>query len=82
MKAVNVFVWDSLGTFLGEGGRRGKKRKKSDSESFSGEEGSDEERPTKKRGRPQKINKEIIKGFSEAEVSSNVILLYFSCFLT
>lgn len=57
---------------LGEGGRRGRKRKKTDSESGSGEEGSDEDRP-KKRGRPRQNNKEIIKGFSEAEVSNNFV---------
>ncbi|KAG8288701.1 transcriptional regulator [Homalodisca vitripennis] len=51
----------------GEGSGRGKKRKKrTDSESGS-EEGSDEERP-KKRGRPRQANKEIIKGFTEAEI--------------
>lgn len=54
--------------FSGEGGGKGnKKRKRTESE--SSEEGSDEDKP-RKRGRPRMTPKEVIKGFTDAEVSS------------
>lgn len=50
----------------GEGTGKGKKKRKR-TESDSSEEGSDEEKP-RKRGRPRMIPKEVIKGFTDAEI--------------
>ncbi|XP_066991707.2 chromodomain-helicase-DNA-binding protein 1 isoform X2 [Anabrus simplex] len=51
----------------GEEGGRGKKRRKRHEDSESSEAGSDEERP-KKRGRPPATPREVIKGFTDAEI--------------
>ncbi|KAK9497686.1 hypothetical protein O3M35_004364 [Rhynocoris fuscipes] len=50
-----------------DGGARGKKKRKRGDEPESTEEGSDEEKP-KKRGRPRAPNKEVVSGFSDAEI--------------
>lgn len=62
VESVLCLVW-----YVGEGGSRGTKRRKTE-ESESSEEGSDEERP-RKRGRPRVTPRENIKGFTDQEVS-------------
>uniref|UniRef100_A0A069DYF2 Chromodomain-helicase-DNA-binding protein 1 n=1 Tax=Panstrongylus megistus TaxID=65343 RepID=A0A069DYF2_9HEMI len=50
-----------------DGGAKGQKKRKRGDEPESTEEGSDEEKP-KKRGRPRAPNKEVVSGFSDAEI--------------